>query len=364
MNPPSKLGEFFGIVDDFFKKTFRDDSRVFVAVKSRQYSESFPGKQLFFTAPPPSPLESGKTDAQTPATAQETAAIASKKENYMTFSPRLTINKDGTGFGKVKLGCGLCIQRVCRFEQGLTLTSRGVVATNVKLIDLLEGLELKGRVSVNTIAPASEDVSVATIDYQRRDFYTTLGYQRNGLGSSDLLVDCGTKFFNLLVGAGFERQKLSYLEHHDASAQMDVLYAGLGFTGVNWSIGAKMVRAHDAWNAARVAFYQRMAPNTMVACGYNFDLLESRAHLSLGFSQGFRLRLPTILQQRSEEHLDEWTAILPFVGAVKAESDGVCAATIRGIFNGVIHWALIARKNVMLDKSPVQYGVTISMESG
>ncbi|RNF07054.1 putative suppressive immunomodulating factor [Trypanosoma rangeli] len=358
MNPPSKLGDFFGVVDDFFKKTFRDDSQVFLAVKSRQYSESFPGKQLFFTIPQTSSQASGESH-----TPEEAATMSSKKTNYMTFSPRLVLNNDGTAFGKVKLGCGLHIPRVCRFEQGLTLTNKGVVSTELKLIDILEGLELKGRIAVNTIAPASEDVSVATIDYQRRDFYTSLGYQRNGLGSSDLLLDCGTKFFNLLLGAGFERQQLSYLEHQDASAQMDVLYAGLGFTGVNWSIGAKMVRANDAWNTARVAFYQRMAPSTMVACGYNFELSESRAHLSLGFSQGFRLRVPTILQQRSEEQVDAWTAILPFVGAVKAESDGVCAATLRGIFNGVVHWALIARKNVLHGASPVRYGVTISMES-
>ncbi|KEG12282.1 putative suppressive immunomodulating factor [Trypanosoma grayi] len=354
MHSPSKLNDFFRIVDDFFKKTFRDESEVFVAVKSRQYSESFPGKQLFFAAPPPA--------ADTNAAAAA-AAASRKTPNYMSFSPRLVLNRDGTGFGKVKLGCGLCIPRVCRFEQGLTLNNEGVVSTNVKLSELLEGLQLKGRISVNTIAPASEDVSAATIDYERRDFYTSVGYQRNGLGSSDLLVDCGTKFFNLLAGAGFERQKLSYLEQQDASAQLDVLYAGLGFTGVNWSIGAKMVRANDAWSNARVAFYQRMAPNTSVACGYNYDLSESRAHLSLGFSQGFRLRVPTILQQRVEEQVDTWTATLPFVGAFKAESDGVCAATIRGIFNGVVHWGLIARKNMLLAASPPQFGVTISMET-
>ncbi|ORC93711.1 putative suppressive immunomodulating factor [Trypanosoma theileri] len=356
MNSPSKLNDFFGIVDDFFKKTFRENSHIFLAVKSTQFSESFPGKQFFFTT----------TDSQAPTSngnSETTETETRKTPNYMSFSPRLILNRDGGGFGKVKLGCGLRIPHVCHFEQGLALTNGGVVSTNVKLSDLLDGLVLKGRVSVNTIAPASRDVSTATVDYHRRDFYSSLGYQRNGLGSSDLLVDFGTKFFNLLAGAGFERQKLSYLEQHDAAAQMDVLYAGLGFTGVNWSIGAKMVRANDAWSNARVAFYQRMAPNTSVACSYNFDLSASQTLVSLGFSQGFRLRVPTILQQRAEEQVDEWTAILPFVGAVKAESNGTCAMTIRGVFNGVVRWGLIAHKNLLIDKDPIRYGLTISMES-
>lgn len=351
MDPPSKLGDFFKVVDDFFRKTFRDESVVFVAVKSKQYSESFPGKQLLFSASQP--------------TAEETVEAPPKKiPNYMYFSPRLVLNRDGSGFGKVKLCCGLTIPHICHFHQGLALTNEGVVSANIKLSGFLEGFDIKGRLSVNTIAPASKDVSVAVVDYQRHDFYTSATYQRNGLGSSDFLVDCGTKFFNLLVGAGFERQKLSYFEQEDASAQMDVLYAGLGFTGVNWSIGAKMVRANDAWNAARVAFFQRMAPSTMVACAYNFDLLDSQAHLSLGFSQGFRLCVPTILQSRvSGELMNGWTAVLPFVAALKVESHGVCAATIRGILNDVVHWALIARKNVLLENSQVQYGLTISMES-
>ncbi|KAH9577439.1 hypothetical protein LSM04_005739 [Trypanosoma melophagium] len=357
MNSPSKLNDFFGIVDDFFKKTFRENTHIFLAVKSTQFSESFPGKQLFFS-----------TDSETPTSNEnsnsEVAVTETRKTpNYMSFSPRLILNRDGSGFGKIKLGCGLRIPHVCHFEQGLILTNGGVVSTNVKLSDLVDGLVLKGRVLVNTIAPASRDVSTATIDYHCRDFYSSLGYQRNGLGSSDLLVDFGTKFFNLLAGAGFERQKISYLEQHDAAAQMDVLYAGLGFSGLHWSIGAKMVRANDVWSNARVAFYQRMAPSTSVACAYNYDLPAAQAHVSLGFSQGFRLRVPTILQQRVEEQVDEWTAILPFVGAVKVESNGTCAMTIRGVFNGVVRWGLIAHKNLLIDKDPIRYGLTISMES-
>lgn len=359
MIPPAKLNDFFNIVDDFLKKTFRDESFLFAAVKSRQYSESFPGEQLFFTSPP-----SATTDQPSDENLQAGGGELRKTQNFMYFSPRLIFNRDGGYHGKVKLHSGVHVPQVCRFEQGIAVNSEGLASGSVKVSDLLEGMEVKGRLAVNTIAPPSKDVWSVAMDYQRRDFYSTLNYQRNGLGSSDLLVDCGTKFFNLLAGAGFERQKVSFLEQQDHTAQLDVLYAGVGFTGVNWSVGAKLVRANDMWSAARIAFYQRVVPDTSVACAYNFDMEESRVHVSLGFSQGFRLRVPTILQQRACEQLDVWTAILPFVGAFKVESGGLCAATIRGIFNGVVHWGLVAQKNVLVENSPIRFGLTLSVESG
>nr|CCC90033.1 conserved hypothetical protein [Trypanosoma congolense IL3000] len=359
MIPPTKLNEFFTIVDDFLKKTFRNESTVFVAVKTWQYSESFPLQQPFFLSAPPADVD-------------QTAAITSKGEeeekvtktpNSMYFSPRLIFNRDGTCHGKVKLHGGVLIPQICRFEQGLAVNSEGVVSGSLKVGELFDGLEMRGRLEVNTIASPSKDVWSIKTDYQRRDFYSSFNYQRNGLGSSDFLVDCGTKFFNLLAGAGYERQKVSYLEQQDAAAQLDVMYAGLGFTGVDWSIGAKIVRANDMWSTGRIAFYQRVVPDTSVACAYNFDLEESRVHMSLGVSQGFKLRVPTIIQQRACEQVDAWTAILPFVGAFKVESTGLCAATIRGVFNGIVHWGLVVQRNMLVHSGVTRFGVTLSVES-
>ena len=84
------------------------------------------------------------------------------------------------------------------------------------------------------------------IDYRHNDFYSTIGYQRNYLGSSNLLVDVGSLFLNMLVGAGFERQQLSYLEQKDEIPQVDVMYGGLGYSGENWTVAAKLTRTREA----------------------------------------------------------------------------------------------------------------------
>ncbi|KAG8349007.1 hypothetical protein ERJ75_000705600 [Trypanosoma vivax] len=358
MEPPAKLNDFFTIVDDFFKKTFRDESSIFCAIKSSQYSESFPGKELFFEQP--TPKKERKFYAAKGGKEEE--VMGSRMPNYMAFSPRLILRKDGSSVGKVKLSCGILVPQVCRAEQTFALDNEGVVTSRMRLSELFEGLDVKGRISINTIAPASKDVWTVTTNYQRMDFYSALEYQRNGMGSSDFLVDCGTKFFNLLCGAGFERQKLSYLEQQDAASRLDVLYTGIGFTGVNWSMGAKLVRSNDIWSAARIALYQRIAPSTSVACSYNYDIEKSEVHLSMGFSQGFRLRVPTILQRHEESNIGAWSTVVPLVGAFKAECNGLCAATIRGIFNGVVHWGLVMQKNVLRPSSPVRFGLTLSLE--
>ena len=389
------LNDYFTVVDDFFRKTFRDDCRLFMAMKSRQYSESILGVNMFrkdaallsadvlptpSSSPPPNTASSPsvtKADASEHVTGERAPTPIA---NFLSISPRMFLRRDGSAVGKVKVAYEFDLPRVCRLQQALSMNSLGAVTAVGKVKELVEGLTAGVRVCVNTIAPASEDVTSGHVHYQRGDKYSTLRYQRNGLGSSDLLVDCGITFFNLLLGAGFERRQLSFLEQREGPGQMDVMYAGAGFTSVNWSIAAKMIRSNDAWANAQVAILQRLSPSTAVACQYNFDLAAAVAKVSLGCTQGIQLRFPTLVQTRSggnststsvncaahtstsEAVMPSWTTPVPLVVAVKAESDGCCSATVRGLLNGSSRGGVVARQNVLDEAATIKYGLTLSME--
>lgn len=396
MEAPSTLNNYFTIVDDFFRKTFREDSRLFMALKSRQYSQSILGANMFTrdAATTFGPADTSAAPPTAAAAADGGAASSAAKppatylSNFLSISPRMALHRDGSAVGKMKVASEFDVPRVCRLQQALTLNSRGAVTVVANVKDLIDGLTAGVRGSVNTIMPASEDVTAGHVHYQRGDKYSSLGYQRNGLGSSNLLLDCGITFFNLLLGAGFERRQLSFLEQRDGPGQLDVMYVGAGFTGVNWSIAAKMVRSNDAWANARMAVLQQLSPTTAVACQYNFDLVEAVAKISLGFTQGIQIRLPTLVHTRGSTvgagaagasaslaatasgtaattalpMTPAWSTPVPFVVAAKAESDGNCAATLRGLFNNSIRWGVVARKNLLDEAATVKYGLTLSME--
>ncbi|EPY24833.1 hypothetical protein AGDE_12149 [Angomonas deanei] len=349
MESPKTLNGYFLVVDDHFRKTFRDDCSLFLALKTFQVSQGVR------------------------AAADEEKAAKEKSESqirnsFVLFSPRMIFKKDGTALGKVKISFGLDVPHVCDVEQKIMVDTEGA-ATGVLLVrNLVEGLLVKGRAQVNAIAPASQDVTGITLHYQPSDFYGSIGYQRNGLGSSNLLVDCGATFVNVLLGGGFERQQISFLEHEDGREQFDVMYAGVGFTGVNWSLGAKMTRTSDSWTSARLALLQRLSDSTAMACSYNFDMGESKAHATIGFMQGIRLRLPTFLIPKRGVSLPgdgslNPDTLVPLVLACKGSSDGIFSTTVRGFFNQSLRWGLVARRNLLTENSPFQFGFTLSVEA-
>ncbi|CAG9582187.1 conserved hypothetical protein [Leishmania major strain Friedlin] len=394
MEAPSTLNNYLSLVDDFFRKTFRDEMCLFVALKSRQYSESILGVNMFAKnaasvsadAPPAAAMESASKLA-----AADVLSAADKPptyvSNFLSISPRMALHRDGRADGKMKVAYEFSVPRVCRLQQALTLNSRGAVTVVGSVKDLIEGLTAGVRASVNTLMPASEDVTVGHVHYQRGDKYSSLRYQRNGLGSSNLLLDCGITFFNLLLGAGFERRQLSFLEHKEGSGQLDVMYVGAGFTGVNWSVATKIVRLNDAWSNARLTMLQRLSSTTAVACQYNFDLIDTVAKVSLGFTQGIQLRVPMFIHTKSSAPVSAsasraspsspsslqmdgsavatipaWSTPLPLLLAAKAESDGNCSATLRGLFSNSIRWGIVMHTNLLEDKPLVKYGLTLSME--
>ncbi|CCW66483.1 unnamed protein product [Phytomonas sp. Hart1] len=377
MEAPVTLDSYFSIVDDFFRKTFRDESLVVLALKTTQVSSLSDKDKLFTGQPDNAEVVNRKVHPFRLSSVETATAVApspSASTNVLTFSPRMFLNHDGKALGKVKLSCLFDIPRVCRAAQSLMLNSDGVVMGKTELRELLEGLVVRGRVSVNTIAPASADVTALTVSYRRNDLYYSTGYQRNGLGSSNLLVSCGTTFFNILAGAGFEHQRLSYLEQREGDpGQLGVLYAGLGFTGVDWGVAAKMTRTTDAWSGVRLALMQRLAASTLVACAYDFDLVASRAHVTLGFSQGLPICVPNFARSAAVgaragstngAYAPVWVTLTNWVLACKAESTGLCAATLRGWFNDAIRWGVVVQKNVLQKDSTLRFGLTLSMEKG
>ncbi|GET92376.1 hypothetical protein, conserved [Leishmania tarentolae] len=394
MEAPGTLNNYLSVVDDFFRKTFRDDMCLFAALKSRQYSESILGVNMFAKnaaavsadAPPAAARESMSKVASADALSA-TDKFPTHVSNFLSISPRMALNRDGRAEGKMKVAYEFIVPRVCRMQQALILNSRGAVTVVGSVKGLMEGLTAGVRASVNTLMPASEDVTVGHMHYQRGDKYSSLRYQRNGLGSSNLLLDCGITFFNLLLGAGFERRQLSFLEQKEGPGQLDVMYVGAGFTGMNWSISTKMVRSNDAWSSARMAVLQRLSSTTAVACQYNFDLIDAVAKVSLGFTQGIQLRVPIFIHTKSTAlasaspsgrgpssssapqgdgtagaMIPAWSTSLPLLVAAKAESDGNCSATLRGLFSNFIRWGIVIHTNLLHDKPALKYGLTLSME--
>lgn len=365
MEVPATLNDYFTVVDDFFRKTFRDDVRLFMALKSRQYSESILGDNIFAAG---ADAASATAPVSRAEAVRSSASESSLQRNYLLISPRMILRRDGSALGKVKVAYEFDVPRICRMQQGLTLTSNGVVASTSKFEKLMDGLTAAVGFSANTIAPPTQDVTTGRLHYQRGDKYASLGYQRNGFGSSNIVVDCGITFFNLLLGGGLERQRLSYAEHRDGPEQFGVMYVGTGFTGVNWSIAAKLTRSSDAWSNARLSMLQRLSATTAVACNYQFDLAASVAKVSVGCTQGIQLRLPAMVSSSSkpatapESMSPGWTTPVPLVLACKAESDGLCCATIRGLFHNTIRWGFIVQKNMLVETSPVRYGFTLTME--
>lgn len=425
------LKKHFAVVDDFFKKTFREECKFFIGLKTTQRADT--SKVSVFSshdedkvkgdrissvqkenASPrgfvPSPV---LTHAKGPVLVAlpvdkkngRENTFAGGSSNFFAVSPRLQYFTSGETLGKLKLICGLTIPKMCHLEQDVALSSNGMIRGQMKVSDLMEGLKINARIGLNTITSAAEDASSLGFSYLRSDMFSSVLYQRNGLGSSNVAVDFGSKFLNLLVGAGFERSKLSFVEAESGVEEIKAMYAGGGFTGLNWSIGAKCTHANGAWSNGRVAVMQKLRPSTTVACSYDLDMAKSFAIISLGFSQGMVLRLPHFLSPTNSsrwhsgaptfsgapasvssstlisgasrrESENEYTRAngstlplvfplishVPLVFALKGESTGKVSATIRTIFNNSIRCGLVAHYNVLWKNSKPRLGVIISLE--
>lgn len=365
METPKTLNDHFAVVDDFFQKTFRDDCQFFMRLKTTQFASSVRTTEVV-----PAQATTPSTGAAVVRVAAEDAA---RNPNFFSLSPRLKFFTNGEALGKLKLMCGVSFPNVCRLQQSVVLSSDGVVSGKIDAFNLYQGLNVGGHVVVNTIGSPGNDRTSLSAFYTRSNLFSTTRFHRNGLGSSELLADFGARFLNLMVAAGFSRQKLSFVEQQTGAEEEHSMSYGAGYTGVNWSIGGKCIHTNGFWKRNRIALIQKLKPSTTVACEYDLDIQKSKALVTIGFSQGIHLRLPYFLQpsnsplftapNNSSVILPPTIASVPFVVACKGSSDGVLSGTIRTIFNGSLRMGIVAQSNLKHSQRP-QMGFSISLEDG
>lgn len=362
MDTPTQLDDYFVMVHDFLYKSFRDDCKLFLALKSTHRSNISLSRQ----APASSKEEEGGGRTTTSPSSSSNAAVS--------MSPRLHIREDGTSFGKVKMALKMNIPEVCDVHQKILVSTDGKATGSLQVDQLVEGLTVRGNVVVNTIAPATEDDSAFHAQFFKNDFYCSTAASRNGFGTTATGVHFGGRFQDLILGAGITRKFFSAEEADQRmltmQAQQDEdtqVYVGGGMHGKNWAFGGRLVRVNDLWNTAELAMFRKIEASTAVACAYGFDLAVSKAHLTLGASQGFSLRLPVVLlprekkSQSSNPEAPLWSNPIPLVGAVKGDSYGNVLATLRGVWNRSLEWGLVAKRNLCDPGSRWAFGVQLTM---
>jgi hypothetical protein len=358
MEQPQQLSDYFNIVSDFLDKTFRDDAKLFVSVKSSQRStmQFFETNQADQLVPTPrkKKAEAEEGDKKTPATGTTIHTVR--------FTPRMVLRNDGTSYGKLKLGCRADISNVCNLYQRMLIGTDGLTTFAMDVDNLVDGLQLKSKLSVNTIETANDDCTSAELKYKRKDFYVNCLVSRYGDGGVLKDFDFGARFYSLLAGFGFRNFQRPWSNDGIPAEDVDYigatrnnrLFVGGGYSGTDWTFGGQLVRTDDAWCVAELALYHKVCANTSLACRYELDILGAVARLCIAFSQGIKVPLPSALGGGT----------LPFVAAIKSESDGSVSGTLRGRVGRMMQWGIVARKNVMHHGSSPRFGFLVSLDNG
>ena len=365
MEQPQQLDDYFDIVSDFIDKTFRDDAKVFVSVKSSQRSTMrfFETNQADQLIPTPRKKKAAADDDKKPDGTAATSTAAGTTVHTVRFTPRMILRNDGTSYGKLKLGCRADISNICNLYQRVFVGTDGLTTFALDVDNLVEGLLLKTKFDINTIEMAAEDRTTAEVEFQRSDFYVNARMSRYGDGGISKDVDFGARFYSLLAGFGFRNfqraggnavglvaDEVDYL----GTTRNNRLFVGGGYSGADWTFGGRLIRSDDAWCVAELALYHKVSPTTSLACRYEVDILAAVAKLCLAFAQGFSIPLPPFLGGGN----------VPLVAAVKSESDGSVSGTLRGRLGQMMQWGIVARKNVMHHGSPTRFGFLISLDNG
>jgi hypothetical protein len=359
MQTPTQLDDYFIMVHDFLYKSFRDDCKLFLALKSTHRSNISLSRQQ---------TSAGGKDQADAATV---SSLSSSSNAAVSLSPRLHIREDGSSFGKVKMALNMAIPEVCDVQQKILVGTDGKASGSLQVDQLVDGLTVRGNVVVNTIAPATEDDSAIHAQFFKNDFYCSTAVSKNGFGTTATGVHFGGRFQDLILGAGITRKYFSAEEADQRMLTMQVqqdedtqVYVGGGMHGKHWAFGGRLVRVNDLWNTAELAMFRKIEASTAVACAYGFDLGVSKAHLTLGASQGFSMRLPLVLTPREHTQCISaqfWSNPIPLVGAVKGDSFGNVLATLRGVWNRSLEWGVVAKKNLCDPGSQWVFGLQLTM---
>lgn len=362
MEPPRQVEDYFRVVHDFLYKSFRDDCKVFFGLRSthRTHIETSPAELSTSEVASPQPLSK---------------PVLSEVQ----MSPRVLIREDGSTYGKLKVALKLHVPQHGDIEQKLTVGSDGKAIGSLYLDQFIEGAKVGGRVALNAIAPATEDESTIEAKIGRGDFYGSVALNRNGFGSTATIVHVGAKFQALILGVGHTRRQYSLGEADQRAVSLTgpplsgpvdhdtQTYVGGGFHGKSWTFGGRLIRVNDLWSCADLALFRKLSPSTAVAVAYGFDMSVSKAHVTLGASQGLWVRLPALLsmQQPSQTQVSGGsfaTVLTPFVFGVKADSYGNVLTTLRGFLAPHVQLGVVLKRNLCDANSAWGLGVSLLLD--
>lgn len=108
----------------------------------------------------------------------------------------------------------------------------------------------------------------------------------------------------------------------------------------------------------------------------------STTHAAVGFSQRFTLRLPSFISTSASAPYTDTTMMggmhhardsasanqlvheIPFIGACKAESNGLCSLTVRGVLSECVWYGVVLQKNFSdRANNKVRCGLVINMDA-
>jgi hypothetical protein len=365
MQKPQELGDYFSIVEDFLSKTFRDDCKLFFAIRSEQAST------LRMTSSASSSLNKQQADGDSTNNNKNSATTL----HNVRFSPRLFLFDDNATFGKLKIGAQTTIPQICESVVNLIISSDGVTRAKLSLDGMrIEGLSLDGSASYNFIESGSKDVVACAAKLLKKNFYAAAEVERNGLGSWSKGLELGTSFYNVILGCGLRHRSVSLVEEahrtlsesqHDSQGDYEdqSLFIGAGMHGKNWSYGGRMLYRSEAWDALQFSMYRQVGKATSVACNYILQLLDRNALVTVGAAQAFHVYVPSFLVPQGEagEQQQDRSTRVPFVGAMKGDTAGNVSIAVRGQLNSSLEWSVVAKKNVLNEGERFRYGVQLTL---
>jgi hypothetical protein len=301
------LGDIFDATDGFFVKRFRDDVSVRLSV---------------------------------------TSLVDFEDADYqLKFSPRLSINKDGSTTGKVKFGF-TALADPFQFYQRVAIDNHGVLKAKIDVEGGDEGghgMKCGAAVEINTVKPPTEDSISATVEYSRKDSYFAAEMRKSSNGEAEAAIASGIKMFNGMLGVSHNRS-WNGSEPGDHSTGI-----GLGFAGDDYAVAAQVLRSESEWTGAQMCIL-RQTRRLLTVAKFDLDLSRPRdpGVVTMGFEHGMRVRLPSWLRETP----------LRLTAGARADTLGMVAGSLSTVLQKVRYSVLALHKN---NRRPT-FGIEIRYE--
>ena len=349
----STVDAYFSAVNDFFEKTFRDETKLFLSIRADQDGGPV--------------LQHG--------TSTTGSSTAPSNSNSLFISPRLVINNDGSTYGKFKLGGKLDVDGMADVNLRVIVDTHGKITSKLDVDKTrFENIAFKGSVELNAIEPPSKDLVSVELEYKTVKGLFLRSQCNFSAAATKAAFESGIKYLNANVGMGLERewannsasgrvptlrdsQDNGALYHNDGSGDQDgsgaagSLYVAAGIHGTlkNWCCGMRINREGNFWSRAEIGMIQKIRRDTFIGCHYFVDLFQPSSFLRLGVGTNVPLRLPFLL------------APYPLKVGFKATTSGDAALSFRGSWQDALWWGVTVRKN-LVEGAPVQLSLAVEVQ--